>query len=157
MIKHRIPSPLADGFAELRQAPDTQTFRKEEFAYVYHCYECEITKERFTTPELDNINTAQIYNQYREQHQFLFPEQITRLRERYGLTAARLALLGKVVSHDAASAVLQVAQESLTATVTTALATLPVSDLTVENAPLEEVMSDLFSQNRQARAEAAER
>ena len=93
MIKHRIPSPLADGFAELRQEPDTQTFRKEEFAYVYHCYECETTKERFTTPELDNINTAQIYNQYREQHQFLFPEQITRLRERYGLTAARLALL----------------------------------------------------------------
>ena len=93
MIMHRVPSPLADGYAELRQEPDTQTFRKEEFSYVYHCYECEVTKERFTTSELDNLNTSQIYNQYREKHQFLFPEQIMRLRERYGLTAARLALL----------------------------------------------------------------
>lgn len=93
MIQLRIASPLADGDALLRQEPDTQTFRKEEFSYMYHCYECEATKERFTTPELDNLNMAQIYNQYRERHQFLFPEQITQLRERYELTAARLALL----------------------------------------------------------------
>lgn len=91
MIQHRIPSPLAEGYAELRQEPDTQTFRKEEFSYMYHCYECAVTKERFTTPELDNLNTSQIYNQYRAKHQFLFPEQITRMRERYGLTAARMA------------------------------------------------------------------
>ncbi|HEX8426669.1 type II TA system antitoxin MqsA family protein [Hymenobacter sp.] len=93
MIQTRIPSPLADGYALLRQEPDTQAFRKEEFSYMYHCYECQVTQERFTTPELDNLNTAQIYNQYREKHQFLFPEQIAQLRERYGLTAARLALL----------------------------------------------------------------
>lgn len=93
MIQSRIPSPLADGYAELRQEPDTQAFRKEEFSYMYHCYECEVTKARFTTPELDNLNTAQIYNQYREKHQFMFPEQIAQLRERYGLTAARMALM----------------------------------------------------------------
>ena len=93
MIMHRVPSPLADGYAELRQEPDTQTFRKEEFSYVYHCYECEVTKERFTTSELDNLNTSQIYNQYREKHQFMFPQQITAMRERYGLTAARMALV----------------------------------------------------------------
>lgn len=66
MIQSRIPSPLADGYAELRQELDTQTFRKQEFSYVYHCYECEVTKARFTTPKLDNLNTAQIYDQYRE-------------------------------------------------------------------------------------------
>lgn len=93
MIQTRIPSPLADGEALLRQEPDTQTFRKEEFSYMYHCYECQVTGERFTTPELDDLNTSQIFNHYREKYQFMFPEQIRRIRERYGLTAARMALV----------------------------------------------------------------
>ncbi|MBU6122610.1 type II toxin-antitoxin system antitoxin SocA domain-containing protein [Hymenobacter siberiensis] len=84
---------MANGYALLRQEPDTQTFRKEEFSYMYHCYECEVTHERFTTTELDNLNTSQIYNQYREKYQFVFPEQARRVRERYGLSAARMALL----------------------------------------------------------------
>ena len=62
-----------------------------------------------------------------------------------------LEALGKVVSHAAAEAVLQVHQDLVSATVTRALATLPVKDLTVENAPLEEVMSELFAQSRAAR------
>lgn len=93
MIKHRIPSPLADGYAVLHQEPDRQVFRKEELNYLYHYYECAVTKERFTTLALDNLNMAQIYNQYREKHQLMFPEQIIRMRERYGLTAARMALI----------------------------------------------------------------
>lgn len=93
MIKHRIPSPLADGYAVLCQELDRQLFRKEEINYLHHFYECEVTKERFTTLELDNLNTSQVYNQYREKHQLMFPEQITRMRERYGLTAARMALI----------------------------------------------------------------
>jgi viologen exporter family transport system ATP-binding protein len=69
---------------------------------------------------------------------------------------AVLAPLGKVVSHDAAQAILQVDQEEVNATVTRALAALPVEDLTVENAPLEEVMSELFSRSRSAREAARE-
>lgn len=63
--------------------------------------------------------------------------------------------MGKVVSADQAQAVLQVPQEAVQATISRALATLSVKDLTVENAPLEEVMSELFSRSRQARAEVA--
>jgi ABC-2 type transport system ATP-binding protein len=40
-------------------------------------------------------------------------------------------------------------------TIARALAELPVKDLTVENAPLEEVMSEIFSRNKDARAESA--
>lgn len=69
---------------------------------------------------------------------------------------AALAELGRVVSHDTAEAVLQVPQEEVNRTVTRALATLPVQDLTVENAPLEEVMSELFARSREARASEAE-
>jgi len=64
---------------------------------------------------------------------------------------AALAALGKIVSHDDAQATLQIDQEEVNATVTRALATLPVKDLTVENAPLEEVMSELFSRSRSSR------
>jgi len=60
---------------------------------------------------------------------------------------ALLSGMGKVVSLDAASVVLQVPQESVSETVTRALASLPVKDFTVENAPLEEVMSELFSRS----------
>jgi ABC-2 type transport system ATP-binding protein len=63
-----------------------------------------------------------------------------------------LAALGHVVVHEPAQAVLQVPQETLRAVVTRALDLLPVRDLTVENAPLEEVMSELFSRSRAARA-----
>ncbi|MGZ6135188.1 MAG: ABC transporter, partial [Myxococcaceae bacterium] len=49
--------------------------------------------------------------------------------------------------------VLQVPQDGVNAAVSRALATLPVHDLTVENAPLEEVMSELFAQSRAARGE----
>ncbi|OGX82710.1 hypothetical protein BEN47_18295 [Hymenobacter lapidarius] len=92
MIQPRIESPLSDGYAILRWEPDTQLFRKEPYDYTYHFYECEDTGERFVTPELANLNTAQVYNQHREKHSILFPEQIRAMRERYDLTAARMSL-----------------------------------------------------------------
>jgi ABC-2 type transport system ATP-binding protein len=58
-----------------------------------------------------------------------------------------------VVTHDSVTAVLQVPQDSVNATVSRALSSLPVQDLTVENAPLEEVMSELFAESK-ARREA---
>jgi ABC-2 type transport system ATP-binding protein len=62
-----------------------------------------------------------------------------------------LASLGKVVRHDAAETVLDVDKDAVNRVVTQALARLPVSDLTVENPPLEEVMSELFARGRAAR------
>jgi ABC-2 type transport system ATP-binding protein len=62
-----------------------------------------------------------------------------------------LASLGKVVRHDAGESVLDVNKDAVTRVVTQALARLPVSDLTVENPPLEEVMSELFARSHRAR------
>ena len=53
--------------------------------------------------------------------------------------------LGKVVSIDVAEAVLQVPRDHVNEVVSRALATLPVSDLTVEDPPFEEIMSELFA------------
>jgi len=78
------------------------------------------------------------------------PEKRVVLHLNQPVERSALASLGKLVSLDAGAAVLQVHQQAVNATVSRALATLPVKDLTVENPPLEEVMSELFSRSRAA-------
>src|SRR5262252_3743047 len=84
------------------------------------------------------------------------PEKRVVLTLERAVDKSALQGLGKVVSVDHASAVLQVPQEAVSATVSRALAHLPVKDLTVENPPLEEVMSELFSRSRAAELNAVE-
>jgi len=57
---------------------------------------------------------------------------------------ADLARFGAVVSASALQAVIQVAAADVSSAVGRVLAALPVADLTVEDPPLEEVMSELF-------------
>jgi len=59
-----------------------------------------------------------------------------------------LGAFGTVVRHDAGESVLDVHKDAVNRVVTQVLAQLPVSDLTVENPPLEEVMSELFARHR---------
>jgi ABC-2 type transport system ATP-binding protein len=61
-----------------------------------------------------------------------------------------LARFGTVVSADAGQATIQVAAEEVSAVVARMLGALHVADLTVEDPPLEEVMSELFRSSRRA-------
>jgi ABC-2 type transport system ATP-binding protein len=61
-----------------------------------------------------------------------------------------LSRFGTVVSASGAQAVIQVAAADVSGAVGRILAALPVADLTVEDPPLEEVMSELFKSSRQA-------
>ncbi|MCC6334576.1 MAG: ATP-binding cassette domain-containing protein [Myxococcales bacterium] len=84
------------------------------------------------------------------------PEKRVTLRFSRPVSKEDVSTLGTVVKHEAAEAVIQVPQDGVNAAVSRALGSLPVHDLNVENAPLEEVMSELFSRSRAAReAEAA--
>jgi ABC-2 type transport system ATP-binding protein len=86
-------------------------------------------------------------------------ELVTRIRPdkrivlRFGraVDTADLAGLGTVIRHDAGESVLDVHKDRVNEVVTRALARLPVTDLTVENPPLEEVMSELFARGRAER------
>ncbi len=84
--------------------------------------------------------------------------QQTRPEKRVTLTLDRpvapgaLAALGALVEQDERRAVLQVSQPALRETVARALRELPVSDLTVEAAPLEEVLADVFARGAGAHA-----
>jgi ABC-2 type transport system ATP-binding protein len=66
-------------------------------------------------------------------------------------SAAALAPFGQVVSADPAQATIQVEADQVAAAVSRLLAALPVTDLTVEDPPLEEVMKELFDRSREAR------
>jgi ABC-2 type transport system ATP-binding protein len=76
------------------------------------------------------------------------PDKRIVLRFARPVDARDLAQLGKLVRHDPGQSVLQVHKDAVNAVVGHALAQLPVSDLLVESAPLEEVMSELFTRNR---------
>jgi len=67
-------------------------------------------------------------------------------------TAADLARFGAVVASGAGQATLQVGSDDVSGAVGRILAGLPVADLTVEDPPLEEVLSELFRSSRQAAA-----
>jgi ABC-2 type transport system ATP-binding protein len=76
------------------------------------------------------------------------PDKRVVLRFSRPVDRADLEGFGQVVRHDAGESVLDVHKELVNGVVTRALSQLPVSDLTVENPPLEEVMSELFARGR---------
>ncbi len=74
------------------------------------------------------------------------PEKRVRLVFAEGVEEAQLAALGaRVVEREPHRALLQVPQAELRRVVAAALDQLPVADLTVEGAPLEEVLARLFT------------
>lgn len=88
-----MKSPFSNCEAHIVQEQRTVKFRGDEYAYVYSCYECEQTKERFTTTAMDEENVQQVYRQYRAKYGIASNEDIVELKEKYGVSAARLALI----------------------------------------------------------------
>lgn len=86
-----MKSPFTGGHATLRNELAELTFRKEKFQYVHQFYECDETKERFTTTALDEVNVGQVYNQYRAKYGIPFPDEIKRIRQQYGLSASKMS------------------------------------------------------------------
>ena len=60
-----MKSPITGQEMTLRREEREMTFRKEIFSIQYHYYLCETSGEQFTSTELDELNTQQLYNQYR--------------------------------------------------------------------------------------------
>ena len=67
-------------------------------------------------------------------------------------SAQELARFGQVVAAEPGQATIQVSAEEVSGAVARILGALPVADLTVEDPPLEEVMSELFRSSRRAAA-----
>jgi ABC-2 type transport system ATP-binding protein len=79
------------------------------------------------------------------------PEKRITLRLSSPVASEDLARLGTVISNESTQAVLRIAQTELRAAVAHLLERLPVTDLTVEDPPLEEVLRELFQQKPEAK------
>ena len=88
-----MKSPFANCEAILVQETKTVKFRGDEYTYTYSCYECKQTKERFTTTDMDEENVQQVYRQYRAKYGIPSSEEIAQLKEKYNVSASRLALI----------------------------------------------------------------
>jgi uncharacterized phage-associated protein/DNA-binding transcriptional regulator YiaG len=86
-----MKSPFTDGEALLLSEKKTLEFRKDEFTITQFFYKCADTGETFTTDALDQVNINQLYNQYREKYGVPFPDEISQIRDQYGLSATKMS------------------------------------------------------------------
>jgi ABC-2 type transport system ATP-binding protein len=77
---------------------------------------------------------------------------VVRFQDANGGAPRDLARFGQVVSNEPGQATVQVAAEDVSGAVARMLGALPIADLTVEDPPLEEVMSELFRASRERAA-----
>lgn len=84
-------SPFTGGKATLKMKRNEFEFRKTKFEIVHHYYFCEDTKEEFTDTQIDELNLIQVYNQYREKEGIPFSTEIKKIRQKYGLSAAKMS------------------------------------------------------------------
>jgi putative zinc finger/helix-turn-helix YgiT family protein len=68
-----------------------EEFRKEVYEITEHYYYCEECKKESEPDFLIELNMNQLYNQYREKHNILFPEQIKKIREEYKLNPIKIS------------------------------------------------------------------
>ncbi len=88
-------SPFSGSNAILKHEKRELIYRKEKYSFEALFYEDESNGEQFTTTQLDEVNLAQVYNQYRVKHSIPFVDEIISLRATYGLSASKMsAILG---------------------------------------------------------------
>ena len=76
------------------------------------------------------------------------PDKLVALKLSRPVAREDLARFGAIVAHEESIARVRVAQDAVRSVVTAVLAGLPVVDLTVEDPPLEDVMRQLFSEQK---------
>lgn len=86
-----IKSPFTGGVAVLKQRTTQEKFRAETFDIQELYYECLDTGKEVDNTAIAELNVQQVYNLYRALHHIPFPEEIRRIREQYGLSAAKMS------------------------------------------------------------------
>lgn len=86
-----MKSPITGLEMKLTKEQRSMIFRKETFDIVFHYYQCEDSREQFTSAALDELNMNQVYNQYRDKFKIPFPDEINNIRGKYGLSASKMS------------------------------------------------------------------
>lgn len=69
----------------------TWNFRGEPFEYIHKAWLCEDSGEQFTNDESDTAAYLQVTNQYRAKYGIPFTDEIIAIRNRYGISAAKMS------------------------------------------------------------------
>ena len=72
---------------------DTWAFRGEKFPYVHIAFRDDERGEQFTTTESDTVCYVQVTNQYRAKYGIPYTDEIIAVRQRYGISAAKMSLI----------------------------------------------------------------
>jgi len=96
ILKHKrkttiMKSPFTGKKMRVHKEFRTLTLRKEKFKILFHFYKCEDTKEQFEDETFAQLNYNQVLNQYRYKNSIPFPDQIIEIREKYGVSAAKMS------------------------------------------------------------------
>ena len=86
-----MKSPFTGKEMTLVYEKRTWNFRGEQYEYVHAAWLCVDTGEKFTTDELDDADFVQVTNQYRAKYGIPFTDEIVAVREKYGLSAAKMS------------------------------------------------------------------
>lgn len=86
-----VPRNSAGKLMQAVFKPDTMKFRGELYDCVFVSFYDDETGESFTTTESDAVWFNQLTNQYREKHGIPYVDEIIALRERYGISATKMA------------------------------------------------------------------
>lgn len=71
----------------------TWNFRGEQYEYEHMAWLCEDTGEQFTDDESDTAGFIQVTNQYRAKYGIPYTDEIIAVRQRYGISAAKMSLI----------------------------------------------------------------
>ena len=88
-----VNSPYSGKPMRVVYEPDTWEMRGEVYPYVHIAFRDDENGEQFTTTESDTVCFEQVANQYRERHGIPYVDEIVALRERYGISATKMALI----------------------------------------------------------------
>ena len=89
-----IKSPFTGGLVKEIYILEKQSFKGEDFWVHSRYYLCVDTGEKFTTTEQDEQTINDLYAQYRIKHGIPFPDEIRRIRTKYGLNYIQM---GKIL------------------------------------------------------------
>ncbi len=86
--------PICNGKTKIEYRKKSEVkFRKENFIVYESYYKCLKCGEKFVDSKMGDRNILQVHNQYREKYKLMFPEEITELRDKYGLTKSKMSLV----------------------------------------------------------------
>ena len=71
----------------------TWNFRGEQYEYEHIAWLCEDSGEQFTDDESDTAGFIQVTNQYRAKYGIPYTDEIIAVRQRYGISAAKMSLI----------------------------------------------------------------